>query len=116
MQDKVVGMDNFLRCTVLLLLNSSPSHGYELSGNLYKMKLFGRSSKKRVSIYSCLRKMENERLIMSEWSIEKKQKPKRVYSITETGKVRLGELISTISEHATALFELVEIYRHQVLS
>jgi len=53
---------------------------------------------------------------LSEWAIEGKQKPKRVYSLTELGRSKIGELVASVAECAGALFELVEIYRKQVLS
>lgn len=116
MQSKVVGMDTCIRCAVLVSLSSGSSHGYELAGTLHKMKLFSSPDKKGVSVYSYLRKMEIEGLILSEWSIEESKKPKRVYFITEEGKTKLAEVAADISECATALFELIEIYRRQVLS
>lgn len=116
MRSKVIGLDICIRCSVLLLLSRGTSHGYELSGALKKFKLFNEPGNSSASIYAYLRRMEEEGLILSEWTIEGKQKPKRVYSLTESGRSKLGELVASVAECAGALFELVEIYRKQVLS
>ena len=89
---------------------------YELSGALKTFKLFNEPGNSSASIYAYLRRMEEEGLILSEWTIEGKQKPKRVYSLTELGRSKIGELVASVAECAGALFELVEIYRKQVLS
>ena len=116
MRSKVIGIDLCVRCSVLLLLSNGTSHGYELSNALKKYKLFNEPGNSSASIYAYLLKMEEEGLILSEWTIEGKQKPKRVYSLTESGRSKLGELVASVAECAGALFELVEIYRKQVLS
>lgn len=92
-------------------------HGYEIFLMSKSMELFsGTSDNNRSVIYAHLRKMENEGLVISEWSMKEKEKPKRVYLITEKGKIQLSELMAEIASYAVALFELVERYRVRILS
>lgn len=102
---------------ILSLLDEREMHGYEIFLRTKSMKLFnGANDNKRSVVYAHLRKMENEGFIVSEWSMKEKEKPKRVYSITEKGKIQLSELMSEITSYAVALFELVERYRFRILS
>jgi len=102
---------------ILSLLNERKMHGYKIFLMTQSITLFsGAIENNRSVIYAHLRKMENEGLVISEWSIKEKEKPKRVYLITEKGKVKLGELMSEIASYAVALFELVERYRSRILS
>ncbi|MCW2717456.1 PadR family transcriptional regulator [Pseudonocardia sp.] len=79
---------NFLRPCLLLLLEESPGHGYELRDRLAEL---GASSPPDTAIvYRALNAMENEGLISSRWQRSTEGPQRRCYALTTQGREALG--------------------------
>ncbi|WP_428570018.1 MAG: PadR family transcriptional regulator [Solidesulfovibrio sp. DCME] len=111
-----LGNERYAQAAILIILFDRNMHGYEIAQNLHGMSLFSGGSEERPGsksskIYSHLRKMEDESLLISQWKTEGPNKPRRVYSISCQGKIRLSQLMTEIAFDLSSLFELVERYR-----
>jgi PadR family transcriptional regulator, regulatory protein PadR len=102
-------MERFMEICLLLLLYQQASHGYTLAE---KLDIFGFSKQElnMGSLYRTLRKMEKETLVTSYWE-EAKQGPKRrVYQITETGKMNLANWIEVLKRRRNQISRLINHY------
>ncbi|HEV7466904.1 MAG TPA: PadR family transcriptional regulator [Candidatus Dormibacteraeota bacterium] len=80
---------NFLRPCLLLLLEESPGHGYELRDRLAEL---GASAPPDTAIvYRALNAMENEGLISSRWQPSTEGPQRRCYALTAEGREALGD-------------------------
>lgn len=87
---------------VLAVLRDGPCHGYELA------KEVERRSRVVVqfndgTLYPLLHALEAEGLIVSEWSSEHGDRPRRVYSLTEAGVADLERRVREWSEFRAAV-------------
>jgi len=75
---------------ILSLLRQGDSYGYEI---IQRVKEYtdGKIKWKEASIYPVLKKMEAEGMIKSYWKMEDGERPRKYYSILETGVQQLEE-------------------------
>ena len=78
---------SFLRACLLLLLNESPAHGYELLERLRDFAI----ERDPGGLYRTLRAMEHERLLASEWEPSYRGPDRRRYELTDAGRLALDE-------------------------
>ncbi len=79
---------NFLRPCLLLLLDESPGHGYDLRERLRPLG-FSRDDPGR--LYRALRTLEAAGLVRSTWHSSTGGPDRRTYEITPEGKARLRD-------------------------
>lgn len=78
---------------VLKLLSEEPKYGYQLIIELQE-RSEGIFSLKEGTLYPVLYRLEEEKLVVSNWSEpEGKQVPRKYYAITETGQQALTEIM-----------------------
>ncbi len=78
-----MGFRSDIETLVLGVLSQEPLHGYDIAKRISKLS----SDALRVGdsrLYPALHKLENEGLIVGEWS-GPEAKPRKVYSLTEAG-------------------------------
>lgn len=114
-----INRKKYIQTAILVVLLDNELHGYGISQKLQELKLFGGGLDNRLGaniggVYTHLRKMEESGLILSAWHTEGPKKPRRVCSITQQGKIRLGEWIAEVAFDVASLFDLVERYRTRV--
>ncbi len=79
-----------LEMLVLRLLCRRPSHGYQLlarmdqgSGGMFRLK--------EGTLYPILYRLEDDGLIASAWQMDGRTAPKKVYTVTEAGRIAARE-------------------------
>lgn len=82
-------VERFVQPCLLLLLARKRAHGYELLEELRSL-FFQEEALDPSLVYRSLRKMEEDGLILSEWITSGPGPARRVYTITEEGKVALN--------------------------
>jgi len=87
---RVVLPKNFLRPCLLLLLQESPAHGYELRERLRPLG-FNRDDPGR--LYRALRALEEAELVRSAWHSSAGGPDRRTYELTSAGEERLHEAV-----------------------
>ncbi len=76
---------------LLVLIGELPMHGYQIIKELEKRSQ-GYFKFKESTIYSALRRLEKEELVLSSWQQVRKQK-RRCYELTEKGhQILVGKL------------------------
>jgi len=101
----------YVQFLLLLLLNEKPMHGYQLAEELQTRKYVRKGRFKTGSLYTILNRMENKEILTSTHEKSKSGRPRRVYSITEDGKLHLKNGLQYMLRRKTFLEEMEEYYR-----
>lgn len=91
---------NYLRPCLLLLLAEGTSHGYEL---LDQIGALGLDRVDPGGLYRCLRAMEQEGLVRSEWEPSASGPARRTYELTDEGREWLHVVAGSLNEVARSL-------------
>lgn len=98
---------NFLRPCLLLLLQESPAHGYDL---LERLRQFG-IERDAGGLYRTLRALEHEGLVSSSWEASFTGPDRRTYELTALGARRLESWATALRETHLVLSGFLE--RHE---
>jgi DNA-binding PadR family transcriptional regulator len=85
-------------------------HGYQLAEELQTRKYVRIGRFKTGSLYTILNRMENKEILTSTHEESKSGRPRRVYSITEDGKLHLKNGLQYMLRRKTFLDEMEEYY------
>lgn len=88
-------VERFGEPALLLLLADGPTHGYELLERL--PDLLGEERVDVGNIYRALRALEDEGLVVSEWSADLPGPAKRTYTLTDEGRRVLGSWLESLA-------------------
>lgn len=103
----------YIRIGVLILLNKKPAHGYELMKEI-KDRTQGFWCPTPGGVYPVLARLEKDRYIKGEWSLQRNRKIK-TYRITQLGKVILKKALVKQSEIADNINSLFKDFSADVL-
>jgi DNA-binding PadR family transcriptional regulator len=104
----------YIRVAVLIVLNKQPAHGYEIMKEIRdKTKGFWKPT--AGGVYPILRDLKKTGYIEREWSTQKNRK-RKVYKITETGRIILKRAILKQSEIANGMNALFQEFAKDVLN
>jgi poly-beta-hydroxybutyrate-responsive repressor len=98
---------NFLRPCLLLLIVEGATHGYEL---LEKVRALGMASADAAGVYRCLRAMDEEGLLASQWEPSSTGPARRIYTLTPEGRAQLSTMTSRLSDTIDVLTYFLERY------
>jgi len=93
-----------------MLLNENPMHGYQLNEELEKRKLVREGRFKTGSLYIILNRMEEKGVLNSTQEESDEGRPRRVYSITSTGKTHLKQGLEYMLRRKRFLDEIERYY------
>lgn len=99
-------VERFGEPALLLLLSAGPTHGYQLLEQLPRLL-----TDERVdvgNVYRALRALEEEGLVVSEWSADLPGPAKRTYTLTEDGSVLLASWLDALDTLRDGLTSFVE--------
>ena len=91
-----------LPVVILRILKERPLHGYQIAEELNRLL---RHEVARPLVYTTLRRMEEQGLVVSRWEISEKGPARRVYHITEEGI----EFFNNIIKELKLLRELLDV-------
>jgi DNA-binding PadR family transcriptional regulator len=102
-------MERFLEVCLLLLLHDEGGYGY---GLIEQLAYFGfKEDELNVStLYRTLRKMENDEWVSSYWEDGGPGPKRRVYMITENGKLELNHWVMILRARKARITRLIEQY------
>jgi len=100
-------LERFLQPSILMLLVKEDLHGFSILKRLYKNEVMDYSSLDPTGLYRTLKKMEESRLLTSEIDTENLIQPKRIYKITEEGKICLIFWKDTLIDYRKRIDSLV---------
>jgi PadR family transcriptional regulator len=99
-------VERFGEPAALLLLADGPTHGYELLERL--PDLLGEERVDVGNVYRALRSLEDEGLVVSEWSADLPGPAKRTYTLTEEGESVLGAWVESLAALRDGLDAFIE--------
>lgn len=102
-------LDKFIQPAILALLCEGDAHGFYLINELDRRGLV--TNIDATGFYRTLHRLEDDGKISSAWYIEKGEKPKQIYSITEAGRECLNNWNTTLSSYIATIekiYSLVE--------
>lgn len=91
---------NYLRPCLLLLVAEGTSHGYDL---LDGVRALGLGRVDPGGLYRCLRAMDEEGLVRSNWQPSSRGPARRIYTLTQDGQDWLHAMAGTLAEAHRAL-------------
>ena len=94
-------VERFAEPALLVLLAERPTHGYELLERL--PALVGDERVDVGNLYRFLRALEDEGLVVSEWSAELPGPAKRTYTLTDEGRRLLDAWLAAVDDLRGAL-------------
>jgi DNA-binding PadR family transcriptional regulator len=103
----------YIRIAVLILLSKKPHHGYEIM-KAVEERTSGFWRPTAGGIYPILQDLENLEYIEGEWEYQKKRK-RKIYNLTETGKIVLERTLAKESQLANTMTDLFKEYMKDVL-
>jgi len=92
---------------LLLALEQWQSHGYEL---IRRMSTFGFEALDRGSVYRTLRQLEKDGLVVSGWDTSKEGPARRLYSLTDAGRVYLNTWAGALRGYQMMLNHFFSLY------
>lgn len=104
-------VERFGEPALLLLLSHGPTHGYELLERL--PDLLGEERVDVGNVYRALRSLEDEGLVVSEWSADLPGPTKRTYTLTDEGTGALAAWVESLAALRDGLEGFVERAREK---
>ena len=101
----------YVQFLLLLLLNEEPMHGYHLAEELQSRRYVREGRLKTDSLYTILNRMEEKGSLTSTHEESESGRPRRVYSITEDGKLHLKNGLQYMLHRKQFLDEMEQYYR-----
>lgn len=98
----------YLRPLLLLLLAEGTSHGYEL---LEQVIGFGLQKIDPGGLYRCLRSMDEDGLVRSQWEPSTSGPARRTYTVTDEGLAFLDQVAQPLADVGAALARHQQRYR-----
>lgn len=98
---------SWLQPFLLLALEQWQSHGYEL---IRRMSAFGFETLDRGSVYRTLRQLEKEGLVTSGWDTSKDGPARRLYSLTDAGRLYLQACAASLRGYQMMLNQFFSLY------
>jgi DNA-binding PadR family transcriptional regulator len=108
---------NYIKSCALLHISEAPAHGYQL---LARLSGIGPPGFDLGALYRVLRTMEDDGLVASSWQESALGPDRRVYRITDRGRVALdaeAEILSEVLQHmATYIRRFTRIARRPIVA
>src|SRR6476619_7235958 len=98
---------SWLQPFLLLALEQWQSHGYEL---IRRMSAFGFETLDRGSVYRTLRQLERDGLVVSGWDTSKDGPARRLYTLTDAGRIYLSTCAASLRGYQTMLNHFFSLY------
>ena len=92
-------LDKLVQPALLAILARGPLHGYELARKIGEIPHFLDEAPDVSGVYRMLKSLEARGMVTSDWDISEGGRPKRIFSITDDGKLCLEHLNATLQNY-----------------
>jgi PadR family transcriptional regulator, regulatory protein PadR len=100
----------WIQFLILRVVYEKPSYGYKIV-ELIEDLTGGRHQLKLGTVYTLLRRMEKNGLVISEWKKNEKTPDKRIYRVTQKGEKLLKNWLEAIIERKKMMNKMVKFYQ-----
>ncbi|QNN24043.1 PadR family transcriptional regulator [Planctomycetales bacterium ZRK34] len=104
-------LPKLLRPAVMAFLAQGEAHGYQIAQHLAQMRMFADSRPDPPGVYRALKEMTEQGLVTASWETGDSGPAKRVFTLTQPGKVCLETWCDTLSIYRDAINELLNLLR-----
>ena len=102
-------LDKMLQPGILISLFHEDKYGYSIIRDLEDNPMFDGTSPDKTGVYRYLKRMEASGYLVSRWEFEEDNNtPRKIYSITDTGRSCHSNWKATLLEYASSVADLVE--------
>lgn len=105
-------LDKFLQPALLVILTRGENHGFQMITELEKSGMVSGDSLDPAGLYRTLKRMETSGLVSSRWDTDSTAKPRRIYSITDSGRHCLETWYHTLKEYRSNLNSIISEIEH----
>lgn len=99
-------LDRLLRPAVLSCIAEEPQHGYQIAQRLKSLRIFKTVPPDLTGLYRCLRDLETQGMVASEWDTPAKGKARRRFTITRDGLDCVRQWTCTLADYAAGVEDL----------
>lgn len=100
-------LDKFLQPALLVILTRGENHGFQMIADLERSGMVSGDSLDPAGLYRTLKRMEANGLVTARWDTDSAAKPRRVYSITDSGRHCLASWHSTLTGYRSDLDTII---------
>ncbi|MCL2624864.1 MAG: PadR family transcriptional regulator [Planctomycetaceae bacterium] len=101
-------LDKLVQPALLAILAQGSLHGYELAKKIGEIPHFLEEAPDVSGVYRMLKSLEARGMVTSEWDISQNGRPKRLFTITDTGRQCLAHWNQTLQEYHKAVGSLLQ--------
>ena len=99
----------WMQFLILRVVYEKSTYGYEITKKIEEISQ-GRHKIKSGTMYTTLRRMEQDGLLTSSWQKSKDGPDKRTYRVTKKGEIYLKKWLETIIERKKMMDKMVKFY------
>ena len=101
-------LDRLIQPAILVILADNELHGYSIIQELELKNLFQGHPPDNTGIYRTLHIMEEKELLASGWDIPETGSAKKIYKITEKGRICLKTWIKTLEQYKDTIDNILK--------
>ena len=102
-------LDKLIQPAMLAILAKGPIHGYELARQVGEIPYFPDIPPDVSAIYYMLKVMESRGMVTSDWDDSPGGHPRRIFTITDTGRRALANWNATLRNYHKSIGLLIKI-------
>lgn len=111
---KGTNLDRLLQPAILQAVSRQPLHGLAIVSAIAEGPMCAGIQPDPAGVYRYLKKMEQAELLRSAWEVDESDgRPRRLYTITEHGRVCRNNWAIALSDYAAAITKLVKELREE---
>lgn len=104
-------LDRLVQPAILTILAEEDAHGYVIVQKLAESPMFNGQKPDSTGVYRSLRQMEELGYVESTWNSSKAGPAKRLFHLTEAGRMGMARWIDTLICYRSAVDGLVDMLR-----
>ncbi|MBN1861519.1 MAG: PadR family transcriptional regulator [Candidatus Thermoplasmatota archaeon] len=108
-ENKIYPEKSWLKFLILRVIFEKPTYGYDIIQKIEEIS-YGRHKIKSGTMYTTLRRMEKEKLLISSWKKNKSGPDQRQYHVTKKGKNYLKNYLQMIIERKKMIDGMATFY------
>ena len=101
-------LDKLIQPILLTLLSKQELHGYRIIQEMENRNYFPGEKIDNTGVYRTLKGMEERALVRSRWDLEGSGPAKKIYCITEEGRICLGNWVGTLRTYMDTIGQIIE--------
>jgi DNA-binding PadR family transcriptional regulator len=107
-------LDKLIQPAMLAILSEGPLHGYELAKKIGEIPHFLDEAPDVSGVYRLLKTLEVRGMVTSDWDVSHGGRPKRLFTITDDGRLCLAHWEDTLRHYHKTIGSLLKTVQKAV--